>query len=233
MEGLRLGRAAKKSKKPLAAGKVAKGKRAAEIYITGSGAPAPPSRTLEEALGVQVRNLRRHLDLTVADLAGAAQISVGMLSKIENGQISPSLGTLQGLAEALNVPITSLFSTFEEKRSCSLVRANQGVVIDRRGTKVGHRYELLGHTDGTDLVVEPFLITLSEEAIPYTGFQHAGVEFIYMLTGEVVYRHGDRSYHLKRGDSLMFDSNAMHGPEELVKRPMTYLSIIMYPIISR
>jgi transcriptional regulator with XRE-family HTH domain len=228
-----MARPSKKAKQRSKTGPTAKPKRAAEKYVTGSGAPAPPSRTLEEALGVQIRNLRRQLDLTVADLAGAAQISVGMLSKIENGQISPSLGTLQRLAEALNVPITALFSTFEEKRGCSFVRANQGVVIDRRGTKVGHRYELLGHTIGGDLVVEPFLITLSEEAVPYTGFQHAGVELIYMLTGEVVYRHGDRSYHLKPGDSLMFDSNAMHGPEELVARPMTYLSIIMYPVISR
>ena len=223
---------ARPSKKPKQRSKaelVAKAAKAAEEYVTGSGAPAPPSRTLEEALGVQIRNLRRQLDLTVADLAGAAQTSVGMMSKIENGQISPSLGTLQRLAGALNVPITALFSTFEEKRGASYVRANQGVVIDRRGTKIGHRYELLGHMDAGDVVVEPFLITLTKEAVPYTGFQHAGVEFIYMLTGEVLYRHGDRSYHLKPGDSLMFDSNAMHGPEELIARPMTYLSIIMYP----
>ena len=64
--------------------------------------------------------------------------------------------------------------------------------------------------------------------MPYTGFQHAGVEFIYMLTGEVVYRHGDGSYHLRPGDSLLFDSAALHGPEDLVVLPMTYLSIIIY-----
>ena len=69
----------------------------------------------------------------------------------------------------------------------------------------------------------------SEEASPYTGFRHAGVEFIHMLTGEVVYRHADRTYHLRPGDSLMFDSAAAHGPEDLIVRPMTYLSIIVYP----
>lgn len=201
---------------------------AAGKYITGSGAPAASSTTLEAALGVHIRSLRRQLDLTVAELASAAHISVGMLSKIETGQISPSLGTIQGLAAALNVPITALFSTFEEKRDASFVRANQGVVINRRGTKVGHKYHLLGHTIGGDLVVEPFLIELTKEAAPYTGFQHTGVEFIYMLTGEVIYRHGDRTYHLKPGDSLMFDSGALHGPETLVSWPITYLSIIMY-----
>jgi transcriptional regulator with XRE-family HTH domain len=194
---------------------------------TGSGAPAV-GRTLEQALGIQVRTLRHALDLTVADLAGAADISVGMLSKIENGQISPSLATLQAIANALNVPVSTLFVTFDEKRDCSYVPAGRGLRIERRGTKVGHIYELLGHALGGDIAVEPYLITLSEEAVPYTGFRHAGAEFIYMLSGEVVYRHGDATYRLRPGDSLLFDSSATHGPEELVVRPMTYLSIIIY-----
>ncbi len=164
----------------------------------------------------------------MADLAAAAAISASMLSKIENGQISASLSTLQSVAGALNTPLTTLFSTFEERRDCSYVPAGQGVVIDRRGTKVGHIYQLLGHALGGDVVVEPYLITLNEEAAPYTGFRHGGAEFIYMLSGEVIYRHADRTYHLKPGDSLLFDSGALHGPETLVERPMTYLSIIVY-----
>lgn len=201
----------------------------AEEYRTGSGAPDTAGRTLEQALGIQIRGIRRQLDLTVSDLASAAGISVGMMSKIENGLISPSLSTLQAITSALNVPMSQLFSTFEENRDCSFVRAGEGVKIERRGTKAGHQYQLLGHALGGELVVEPYLITLSEEAVPYTGFQHAGIEFIYMLTGEVLYRHADRSYHLRPGDSLLFDSRATHGPEELIVRPMTYLSIIIYP----
>lgn len=200
-----------------------------EALATGSGAPAVAPRSLEQAIGAQVRQLRKRMELTVSELASAASISVGMMSKIENGQISPSLATLQSLATALNVPVSSLFSAFEEKRDCSFVRAGQGVLIERRGTKVGHAYELLGHALGGDVAVEPFLITLKEDAVPYTGFQHAGTEFIYMLTGEVVYRHGEDSYHLQPGDALLFDSGAPHGPERLLKRPMTYLSIIIYP----
>lgn len=199
-----------------------------DSLATGSNAPAPTERTLERAIGAQIRELRRRFNLSVADLANAASISAGMLSKIENGQSSPSLSTLQAVAGALNTPLTTLFSTFEEKRDCSFVPSGKGVVIDRRGTKVGHIYQLLGHALGGDVVVEPYLITLSEEAAPYTGFRHSGTEFIYMLTGEVVYRHADRTYHLKPGDSLLFDSAAMHGPETLVVRPMTYLSIIIY-----
>ena len=110
---------------------------------TGSNAPQEPERTLARAIGARIRDLRQALHLSVAHLANAAAISSGMLSKIENGQISPSLTTLQALSTALNVPITNLFSAFEEKRDCSYVKAGQGVAIDRRGTKVGHVYQLL------------------------------------------------------------------------------------------
>ena len=195
---------------------------------TGSTAPAIVERTLEQSLGATVRTLRKQATLTISDLANTAGISVGMVSKIENGQISPSLSTLQAVATALNVPITALFAAFEEKRDCSYVRAGQGVLIDRRGTKAGHEYSLLGHALGGAIAVDPYLITLHEDASPYVGFQHEGVEFIYMLTGEVVYRHAGQSYHLRTGDAMLFDSAALHGPEVLVSKPMTYLSIIIH-----
>src|SRR5437899_6430292 len=112
---------------------------------TGSRAPhAAVPATLEAGIGAEVRRLRKSLDLTVVELGLAAGISAGMLSKIENGAISPSLGTLDALAQALNVPISDLFAESEERRDCSFVKSGTGVRIERRGTKAGHRYDLLG-----------------------------------------------------------------------------------------
>ena len=196
---------------------------------TGSNAPTVGELTLEVSLGRRVRTLRQRLQITATELAAEAGLSPGMLSKIENGGTSPSLATLQALARALNVPLTSLFADVEERRACSYVRAGQGALIERRGTKRGHRYEILGHSLSGDIVVEPYLITLSEDAEPYALFQHDGGEFIYMLTGKVVYRHDDKLYPLSPGDALYFDARAPHGPEKLVERPMTFLSIIIYP----
>jgi mannose-6-phosphate isomerase-like protein (cupin superfamily) len=88
---------------------------------------------------------------------------------------------------------------------------------------------LLGHTLGGDVTVEPYLITLSKNAVPYTNFRHAGLEFLYMLSGKVSYLHGERSYVMEPGDALFFDAAARHGPEELIETPMQYLSIIIYP----
>jgi quercetin dioxygenase-like cupin family protein len=66
--------------------------------------------------------------------------------------------------------------------------------------------------------------------VPYTGFRHAGTEILYMLSGKVIYRHADQTYSLSPGDTLMFDSEALHGPETLIERPATYLSIIIYRV---
>lgn len=200
-----------------------------EDSLTLSNAPHPPERDLERALGNQIRILRRQHDLSVSDLASAAGISNGMLSKIENGAISASLSTLQSISKALQVPLSNLFASFEDRQDCSYVPAGHGLILDRRGTKVGHKYELLGHALRGDVAVEPYLITLSKDAETHTSFSHAGVEFIYMLQGEVRYQHGSVSYHLKEADALLFDSSALHGPEILSGNETRYLSIIIYP----
>lgn len=186
---------------------------------------------LEVAIGHEVRAFRKKLGITVADLAATTNISLGMLSKIENGNTSPSLTTLQALAQALGVPVTAFFRRFEEVRNASFVKAGEGVELERRGTRAGHQYNLLGHVgqNASGVVVEPYLITLNADSDVFPTFQHEGLEFLYMLEGSVQYRHGDKLYPMQPGDSLFFDADAPHGPEVLEKLPARYLSIICYP----
>ncbi len=185
---------------------------------------------LEVAIGREVRAFRTKLGITASDLARAAGLSLGMLSKIENGVTSASLTTLQRLSKALGVPVTALFRRFEERRDAVFVSAGNGLIIERRGTRAGHQYQLLGHTGGIagPIIVEPYLITLSEKSDVFPLFQHSGFELIYVLEGEVVYRHADKLYPMKPGDSLFFDADAQHGPEELLKLPIRFLSVISY-----
>ncbi|WP_416067626.1 helix-turn-helix domain-containing protein [Rhizobium sp. ZK1] len=191
----------------------------------------PKENNLEMAIGHEVRAYRKKLGITVTDLAAATGISLGMLSKIENGNISPSLTTLQSLSRALGVPLTAFFRRYEEPHNAVFVKAGQGIELERRGTRAGHQYNLLGHIDNNSsgVVVEPYLITLTTDSDVFPTFQHEGMELIYMLEGEVVYRHGDQLFPMQPGDSLFFDADAPHGPEELVKLPSRYLSIISYP----
>ena len=174
----------------------------------------PKENNLEMAIGHEVRAFRKKLGITVTDLSAATGISLGMLSKIEIG-----------------VPLTAFFRRFEEPRNAMFVKAGTGVEIERRGTRSGHQYNLLGHIDNntSGVVMEPYLITLSTGSDVFPTFQHEGMEFLYMLEGVVVYRHGDRLFTMQPGDSLFFDADARHGPEVLVKLPAKYLSIIAYP----
>jgi transcriptional regulator with XRE-family HTH domain len=188
-------------------------------------------KVLEVAIGREVRAFRRKQEITVAELSATTGLSIGMLSKIENGITSPSLTTLQTLAHALAVPLTSFFRGFEEKRMAVHTKAGEGVELEREGTRANHQYKLLGHigSNASGVIVEPYLITLSDESDVFPTFQHGGIETIYMLEGEVDYRHGDNVYPLKPGDTLFFDANAPHGPDGLVSLPARYLSIISYP----
>ena len=188
-----------------------------------------PENQLEIAIGEQVRAFRKQLHMTVAEVAGQADLSPGMLSKIENGLTSPSLATLKALSGALNVPVTALFRKYEEERDATFVKAGQGLNIERRGTRAGHQYQLLGHTVGKQVFVEPYLISLTEESDVFPLFQHDGVEFIHMLAGEVIYRHASQTYRLTPGDSLFFDADAPHGPEELISLPIRFLAVIVEP----
>lgn len=191
----------------------------------------PAEKVLEVAIGREVRAHRRKQNITVAELSETTGLSIGMLSKIENGNTSPSLTTLQSLANALSVPITTFFRGFEETRNAVHTKNGEGVELDRAGTRANQQYNLLGHigANASGVIVEPYLITLTGQSDIFPTFQHSGIETIYMLEGEISYRHGDKQYHLRPGDTLFFDADAPHGPVELIALPARFLSIISYP----
>jgi transcriptional regulator with XRE-family HTH domain len=192
-------------------------------------------RKLEVAIGLEVRMLRKQLGITVSDLAESSGLSLGMLSKIENGLTSPSLTTLQSLSHALGVPISHLLRRFEEERVAVQVKSGEGVSMERRGTRAGHQYQLLGYLGANEsgVVGEPYMITLNDNSDVFPTFQHDGIEYLYFLEGRVEYRHGDQTFLMEPGDSLYFDADAPHGPVKLIELPARYLSVITYPQSSQ
>ena len=170
-------------------------------------------KVLEVAIGREIHAFRKQQNITVAELAAETNLSIGMLSKIENGNTSPSLSTLQTISHALSVPLTAFFRQYEEQRMAVHTKAGEGVQIEREGTRAGHQYNLLGHIGGnsSSVIVEPYLITLDNESDTFKTFQHSGIETIFMLEGEVNYLHGNQIYCLKPGDTLFFDADAPHA----------------------
>jgi DNA-binding XRE family transcriptional regulator/mannose-6-phosphate isomerase-like protein (cupin superfamily) len=180
-------------------------------------------------VGRNVRRLRQERGITLSELAGSAGISLAMLSRLEKGDVSPSLETLAALAEALGTGPASLLKVEVAQQSdAQLVPRGEGLEVVRRGTRRGHTYHLLASDRGPKRVFEPYLVTLTSKSEVFPEFDHPGVEFIHILEGSLRYRHGPESYLLKPGDSLTFRGDVPHGPDKLLKLPVRMLSIIIY-----
>jgi DNA-binding XRE family transcriptional regulator len=187
--------------------------------------PAPLEATLNTVIALRVKETRQRTGLPIRTLSERTGISKGMLSKIENAQVSPSLATLARLAEALDTPLTAFFRGFDEERDAVFVKAGHGAEIRREGGSAGHHCQQLGTMRGQHRRMTPQLVTLTEAAGEFPLYQHPGTELLYMLSGVMAYGHGRAVYLLEPGDVLQFDGEASHGPAELISLPVKFLSV--------
>ena len=183
-------------------------------------------KQLEASIGKQVRINRKNAGVTLQQLSKQSQLSASMLSKIENGQISASLKTIQLICHALNISITSLFKQHDKDVEPTFIKSGNGLTIERAGSDESRHYQLLGHNVSGSLKVEPCLITVTSRDYDFPDFQHKGIEFIYMLKGKMDYYYGTEIYHFQKGDSIYFDSDKPHGPKKIISDECQFLTVI-------
>lgn len=184
---------------------------------------------LERYIGAVLRQTRMEQDLTIADVAERAELSRGMVSKIENGQVATSLDSLARLTGVLGLTLSQLFRDYDSPEGgAQHIKAGDGLEVVRRGTKQGHTYHLLAYNRGSQRNFEPFLISMDDDSEAFPTFQHEGMQFIYMLQGLIDYRHGQYVYRLEPGDSFTFDAQVPHGPETLVEVPIRFLAVTVF-----
>jgi transcriptional regulator with XRE-family HTH domain len=183
---------------------------------------------LETSIGLVVRDFRKRAKLAVSELARRSGLSPGMVSKIETGAISPSLASIRAISAALQVPVTSLFREFDQVTDATFVKAGEAILVSRRGAGIDHEYRVLGQTTAKGIAVEPYLMTFSDKSQVLPFLHRAGTQFIYVLEGQLNYRHGTKTYLMSAGDSLLFQADVPHGPEELLRTPVRYLSVLCF-----
>jgi transcriptional regulator with XRE-family HTH domain len=157
-------------------------------------------------VGKRLQEMRILRGLSIRSLAEMSGLNFNTLSLIENEKTSPNVSTLQQLASALNVPITSFFEVGGVARE---------VVFQKNHSRPS---TLFPHGELEDLggglalgEATPLLMT----AKPKTSsgketIAHSGQEFIYCLEGSLVYFVGDEQYVLSQGDSLIFQAHIPH-----------------------
>jgi transcriptional regulator with XRE-family HTH domain len=157
-------------------------------------------------VGRRVREIRMGKGLSIRALAESSKLNVNTLSLIENGHTSPSVSTLQLIAQTLQVPISAFFETDQGQKK---------VVYQRTGNRP-HAVFTHGLVEdlGTGMArfgAEPLIVTLKPKADSgRTPIVHTGREFVYCLEGQIVYHVDDQAYQLEPGDSLMFEAYLPH-----------------------
>jgi DNA-binding transcriptional MerR regulator/quercetin dioxygenase-like cupin family protein len=153
--------------------------------------------------GQRFRRLRARRGLSLAQVARAADVSVGFLSALERGQMRASVATLRRIARFYHTNILSFFQAPGENPR--LVRPEQRKILQ---TESGVRMELLawGNT-----AMEPHLFRIKPGGGSGESYAHEGEEFLHVLRGQFeIWLNSKEHYRLKPGDSLYFESSTPH-----------------------
>jgi len=157
-------------------------------------------------VGRRIREVRMGSGYSIRTLAQLSKLNVNTLSLIENGHTSPSVSTLQLIAQTLQVPISTFFESDDDHKT---------VVYQHEGKRP---HATFTHGTMEDLGAgmarfgaEPLIVTLKPKAESgKTPIVHTGREFVYCLEGHITYHVDEEVYELSPGDSLMFEAYLPH-----------------------
>jgi transcriptional regulator with XRE-family HTH domain len=179
-------------------------------------------------VGQRLHELRATRRLSLRALAEQSGLNVNTLSLIENQRTSPSVSTLQQLAQTLQVPITAFFETDHGDKK--VVHQKAG---DRPRAAFKHgSMEDLG-AGMSRFGAEPLIVTLAPKADSgKTPIVHTGREFVYCLEGHIAYIIDTETYLLEPGDSVLFEAYLPHHWKNLDATPSRNL-LVLCPMDGR
>ncbi|MFZ7094142.1 helix-turn-helix domain-containing protein [Primorskyibacter sp. 2E233] len=163
-------------------------------------------------LGQRVRELRKEKEWTLEQAAKQAGLARSTLSKIENGQMSPTYDALKKLAVGLEISVPQLFTPPQQEK------VNGRMTVTRSGEGQSHatatyEHELLAETL-TRKKMLPYRARVRARAMEeFDGWvRHDGEEFLYVLTGVIrLYTEFYEPVEMRRGDSAYYDSTMGHN----------------------
>jgi len=163
-------------------------------------------------LGSRVRDLRKSKGWTLEQAANQAGLARSTLSKIENGQMSPTFEALKKLATGLGISVPQLFTPPKKDQVMgrrAITRAGEG----QAHVTTTYEHELLAHTLTTKRML-PYRARIHARSFDeFDGWvRHDGEEFLLVLTGTIrLFTEFYEPIEMKRGDSAYYDASMGHN----------------------
>ena len=175
-------------------------------------------------LGERVRELRRSLGWTLEEAAGRAGLARSTLSKIENGQMSPTYEALKKLAGGLAITVPQLFTPPSKQQVMGRMAVTKSGEGQSQAT-VTYEHELLAAHLTKKQMLPYRAVIRARDLDEFDGWvRHDGEEFLYVLTGVIrLYTEFYEPVELRRGDSAYYDAAMGHNVISLSEEDATLL----------
>lgn len=179
---------------------------------------------IEHHIARRIKQLRTAKGMTLQDLSEMTSLSKGLLSKIENCIVSPPIGTLSKLSNALDVPIGEFFDTEDINSGVVYFPVSKRQKVRGRRSPLNYEYELLA-PGKKRRDMQPMIVSLDGKNCRFALQEHPGEQFIFMLEGDMDYVVGTNTYTVHPGDCLYFDARLPHGPKLGPKQKARYIVV--------
>lgn len=172
---------------------------------------------MSSLIGKIIGQLRDEQSLTVEELSQRSSISVEKITKIETGEITPSIGVMIKISRALGMRLGTLLDGHESSGAV-ITRAKDTVfapsdVISGGESETHHNMSFFSLAQGKkDRAMEPMIVEVDAEG-RRTEIQseHEGEEFLYVIEGVIEVKYGSQTHTLGKGDSIYYDSIVAHS----------------------
>ena len=183
-----------------------------EMHKTLADADTAERFITEKHLGERIRRLRLKKSMGLVELGRHTGLSASFLSQLETGRVVPTLRNLARIAMVFSKDLSYFFES-EPVAIFRVHRRKDRVRMPQTGVEPPtYTFESLGYMVA-DRHMDPYyaeFVPLPEDVEP-KAHQHVGYEFLYMLSGHLVLRHGDQEALLEPGDAAYFDSGMAHS----------------------
>lgn len=188
-----------------------------------------------QIVGEKIKSLRETRQISIAELAERTGLAEEQINRIENNVDIPSLAPLIKIARALGVRLGTFLDDQDEMGAVVYHKDEEtketiSFSNNAMDTRTHMRYLSLAKSK-SDRHMEPFIVDIeATNDTEYSLSSHEGEEFIYVMEGTIEVCHGKKSYVIKAGDSIYYDSIVPHHVHGYEGEAAKILAVVYTPI---